>query len=99
LVVPRRPLANRCFATIESLDHAVGQRCLAIKDQCDTIRDSTFLPVVAVPATKDVISRETEAKFRSPALAAPPSLPRVRAWSCASAPQGIEHGRFVEPAT
>jgi hypothetical protein len=21
------PLANRCFATIESLDHAVGQRC------------------------------------------------------------------------
>jgi DDE superfamily endonuclease len=35
------PLANRCFATIESLDHAVGQRCLALTHQCDTIRDST----------------------------------------------------------
>jgi hypothetical protein len=36
------PLANRCFATIESLDHAVGQRCLALTHQCDTIRDSTL---------------------------------------------------------
>ena len=36
------PLANRCFATIESLDHAVGQRCLALTHQRDTIRDSTL---------------------------------------------------------
>jgi transposase len=36
------PLANRCFATIESLDHAVGQRCLALTHQCDIIRDSTL---------------------------------------------------------
>jgi hypothetical protein len=34
------PLANRCFATIESLDHAVGQRCLALTHQCDTIHDA-----------------------------------------------------------
>src|SRR6516164_233099 len=36
------PLANRCFDTIESLDHAVGQRCLALTHQWDTIRDSTL---------------------------------------------------------
>ena len=44
-IVPRfvdEPLANRCFDTIESLDHAVGQRCLALTHQWDTIRDSTL---------------------------------------------------------
>jgi hypothetical protein len=49
------PLANRCFDTIESLDHAVGQRCLALTHQCDIIRDS--IPLVAAPVTKDGISR------------------------------------------
>jgi hypothetical protein len=36
------PLANRCFATIESIDDAVGQRCLTLTHQCDIIRDSTI---------------------------------------------------------
>jgi hypothetical protein len=38
----REPLANRCFATIESLDHALGERCLALTRQLETIRDSTL---------------------------------------------------------
>jgi transposase len=36
------PLANQCFATIESLDQAVGDRCVALTKQCDTIRASTL---------------------------------------------------------
>jgi hypothetical protein len=36
------PLANRCFATIESLDHALAERCLALTNQFDTIRKSTL---------------------------------------------------------
>jgi len=36
------PLANRCFDTIESLDQAVGDRCVAVMQQPDTIRDSTL---------------------------------------------------------
>ena len=37
-----KPLANRCFATIESLDQAVGNRCVALAQQQDTIRNSTL---------------------------------------------------------
>ena len=36
------PLANRCFDTIESLDAAVGHRCVALTQQPDSIRDSTL---------------------------------------------------------
>ena len=36
------PLANRCFDTIESLDSAVGDRCVALIQQPDTIRTSTL---------------------------------------------------------
>ena len=36
------PLANCCFANIESLDQAVGDRCVALTQQTDTIRDSTL---------------------------------------------------------
>jgi hypothetical protein len=36
------PLANRCFATIESLDQAVADRCIALTQQQDIIRDSTL---------------------------------------------------------
>jgi len=36
------PLANQCFATIESLDQAVGDRCVALTHQRDTIRASTL---------------------------------------------------------
>ena len=35
------PLANCCFATIESLDQAVGDRCVALTQQPETIRDSS----------------------------------------------------------
>ncbi len=36
------PLANHCFATIESLDQAVGDRCITLTRQPDIIRDSTL---------------------------------------------------------
>ena len=36
------PLANRCFATIASLDQAVGDRCVALAQQQDMIRNSTL---------------------------------------------------------
>ena len=36
------PLANCCFATIESLDQAVSDRCVALVQQPDTIRDNTL---------------------------------------------------------
>ncbi len=36
------PLANHCFANIESLDQAVADRCVALIQQPDTIRDSTL---------------------------------------------------------
>jgi DDE superfamily endonuclease len=36
------PLANRCFETIENLDQAVGNRCVALTQQPNTIRDSTL---------------------------------------------------------
>lgn len=36
------PLANRCFATIASLDQAVGDRCVAFAQQQDMIRNSTL---------------------------------------------------------
>jgi hypothetical protein len=36
------PLANRCFDTIESLDQAVGDRCVALMQQPDMIRASTL---------------------------------------------------------
>jgi hypothetical protein len=38
------PLANRCFETIENLDQAVGNRCVTLRQQPNTIRDSTLLP-------------------------------------------------------
>jgi len=36
------PLANRCFETIENLDQAVGNRCITLTQQPNTIRDSTL---------------------------------------------------------
>jgi hypothetical protein len=36
------PLANRCFDTIESLDQAVGDRCVTLTQQPDMIRASTL---------------------------------------------------------
>jgi transposase len=36
------PLANHCFPTIASLDHAVADRCVALTQQQDTIRASTL---------------------------------------------------------
>ena len=36
------PLANRCFATIETLDQAVGDRCIALMQQQHIIRNSTL---------------------------------------------------------
>ena len=36
------PLANRCFDTINSLDQAVGDRCIALTHQPNAIRDSTL---------------------------------------------------------
>ena len=36
------PLANRCFATIAAIDEVVGDRCVALTQQADTIRDSTL---------------------------------------------------------
>src|SRR5215831_290856 len=36
------PLANRCFDTIDSLDQAVADRCVALIHQRDTIRASTL---------------------------------------------------------
>jgi DDE superfamily endonuclease len=36
------PLVNRCFETIEALDQAVADRCVALTRQADTIRDSTL---------------------------------------------------------
>jgi hypothetical protein len=36
------PLANPCFDTIESLDAAVGNRCVVLTQQPDSIRDSTL---------------------------------------------------------
>jgi hypothetical protein len=36
------PLANRCFETIENLDQAVGNRCVTLMQQPNTIRDSTL---------------------------------------------------------
>jgi transposase len=35
------PLVNRYFETIEDLDQAVGERCLALTQQPDIIRRST----------------------------------------------------------
>ena len=36
------PLANRCFASIASLDQAVGDRCVALAQQQEMIRNSTL---------------------------------------------------------
>lgn len=36
------PLVNRYFDTIEELDKAVGERCVALMGQRDAIRDSTL---------------------------------------------------------
>jgi hypothetical protein len=36
------PLTNRCFETIENLDQAVGNRCITLTQQPNTIRDSTL---------------------------------------------------------
>jgi hypothetical protein len=36
------PLANCCFATIETLDQAVSDRCVALVQQPDRIRDNTL---------------------------------------------------------
>jgi hypothetical protein len=36
------PLANKCFDTIEDLDKAVGECCVALAEQRDMIRDSTL---------------------------------------------------------
>ena len=35
-------VANCCFATIESLDQAVSNRCVALVQQPDTIRDNAL---------------------------------------------------------
>ena len=37
-----KPLVNAYFETLESLDLAVGDRCLALTQQTETIRDSTL---------------------------------------------------------
>ena len=34
------PLTNQYFATLDDLDHAVAKRCVALSEQCDTIRAS-----------------------------------------------------------
>ena len=39
---PELQPANRCFATIASLDQAVGDRCVAFAQQQDMIRNSTL---------------------------------------------------------
>jgi hypothetical protein len=36
------PLVNRYFETIEDLDNAVGERCLALMQQTQTINASTL---------------------------------------------------------
>jgi hypothetical protein len=36
------PLANMYYETLDDLDKVVGARCVALTDQCDTIRDSTL---------------------------------------------------------
>jgi hypothetical protein len=36
------PLANNYYETLDDLDKVVGARCVALTDQCDTIRDSTL---------------------------------------------------------
>jgi hypothetical protein len=36
------PLANTCFDTIEALDHAVGERCVALIGQREMIRASAL---------------------------------------------------------
>jgi len=36
------PLANRCFDTVQSLDQAVGDRCIALTQELDIIGDSTL---------------------------------------------------------
>ena len=36
------PLVNRYFETIEHLDQVVGERCVALTQQQDLIRDSTL---------------------------------------------------------
>lgn len=36
------PLVNRYFETIEDLDQVVGERCVALMQQQNTIRDSTL---------------------------------------------------------
>jgi transposase len=36
------PLANRCFDTIAALDNAIGDRCIALTRQPDTIRAATL---------------------------------------------------------
>jgi hypothetical protein len=36
------PLANKYYETLDDLDKVVGARCVALTDQCDTIRDSTL---------------------------------------------------------
>jgi hypothetical protein len=57
------PLANRCFDTIEDLDNAVSERCVALVEQRDMIRDRTLfhwwprLREVAASAREEVISR------------------------------------------
>jgi hypothetical protein len=36
------PLADRCFESIDSLDKAVGDRCVTLTQQPDRIRNSTL---------------------------------------------------------
>jgi transposase len=36
------PLASRCFAAIESLDQAVGDRCIALTQQTEIICDGAL---------------------------------------------------------
>jgi hypothetical protein len=44
------PLVNRHFPAIEDLDRAVAERCLALIDQPDRIRDSTLFHWWPCPA-------------------------------------------------
>ena len=36
------PFANKYYETLDDLDKVVGARCVALTDQCDTIRRSTL---------------------------------------------------------
>ncbi|MGC2408876.1 MAG: hypothetical protein WA441_02415, partial [Methyloceanibacter sp.] len=51
------PLANCCFATIESLEQAVSDRCVRPRPAAKHDPRQHALPLVAMSASKEVISR------------------------------------------